>query len=64
MEGPTKEIKDPWGNTRCGASAITKINRTDFGLTWNKQMESGGMMIDDTVFINLEIEMIKEKTTN
>jgi polyisoprenoid-binding protein YceI len=64
VEGPTNEIKDPWGNTRCGASATTKINRTDFGLTWNKSMESGGMMIDDTVFINLEIEMIKEKTAN
>ena len=61
VEGPTNEIKDPWGNTRRGASATTKINRTDFGLTWNKSMESGGMMIDDTVFINLEIEMIKDK---
>ena len=61
VEGPTNEIKDPWGNSRRGASATTKINRTDFGLTWNKSMESGGMMIDDTVFINLEIEMIKDK---
>lgn len=61
VEGPTNEIKDPWGNTRRGASATTKINRTDFGLTWNKSMESGGMMIEDTVFINLEIEMIKDK---
>ena len=61
VEGPTNEINDPWGNTRRGASATTKINRTDFGLTWNKSMESGGMMIDDTVFINLEIEMIKDK---
>ena len=61
VEGPTNEIKDPWGNSRRGASATTKINRTDFGLTWNKSMESGGMMIEDTVFINLEIEMIKDK---
>jgi polyisoprenoid-binding protein YceI len=64
VEGPTNEIKDPWGNTRRGATATTKINRTDFGLNWNKPLESGGMMIDDTVFINLEIEMIKEKTAN
>jgi len=64
VEGPTNEIKDPWGNTRCGATATTKINRTDFGLNWNKPLESGGMMIDDTVFINLEIEMIKDKTAN
>jgi polyisoprenoid-binding protein YceI len=64
VEGPTIEIKDPWGSTRCGASATAKINRADFGLTWNQQMETGGMMIDDTVFINLEIEMIKEKPAN
>ena len=63
VEGPTTEIKDPMGNTRRGASATTKINRMDFGLNWNKPMESGGTMIDDTVFINLEIEMIKEKGT-
>ena len=61
VEGPTNEIKDPWGSTRCGATATTKINRTDFGLTWNKPLESGGMMIDDTVYINLEIEMIKDQ---
>jgi len=63
VEGPTNEIKDPMGNIRRGVSATTKINRTDFGLTWNKSMESGGMMIDDTVFINLEIEMIKGQGT-
>ncbi|MBI5590849.1 MAG: polyisoprenoid-binding protein [Deltaproteobacteria bacterium] len=63
VEGPTNEIKDPLGNTRRGASATTKINRMDFGLNWNKPTESGGMMIDETVFINLEIEMIKEKGT-
>jgi polyisoprenoid-binding protein YceI len=63
VEGPTNEIRDPMGNIRRGVSATTKINRTDFGLTWNKSMESGGMMIDDTVFINLEIEMIKGQGT-
>ena len=61
VDGPTNAIKDPMGNLRCGASATTKINRTDFGLTWNQPMETGGMMIDDTVFINLEIEMIKDQ---
>ena len=63
VEGPTIEIKDPMGNIRRGASATTKINRMDFGLNWNKPMESGGMMIGDMVFINLEIEMIKEPVT-
>jgi polyisoprenoid-binding protein YceI len=35
VEGPTTAGKDPWGNTRIGASAIAKINRKDFGLVWN-----------------------------
>ncbi|MFZ1158995.1 MAG: YceI family protein, partial [Candidatus Sulfotelmatobacter sp.] len=34
VEGPTPPTKDPWGNTRIGLSATTKINRKDFGLTW------------------------------
>ena len=63
VEGPTNEIKDPLGNIRRGASATTKINRTDFGITWNKPMETGGVMIGDTVFINIEIEMIKDQNS-
>lgn len=52
--------KDPWGNTRAGFAASTKINRKDFGLTWNKALEAGGFMVGDEVAINLEIEAIKE----
>lgn len=60
VEGPTAEIKDPSGNIRRGAVANTKINRKDFGLTWNKALETGGVVIGDEVAITLEIEMIKE----
>src|SRR5689334_18726959 len=35
VEGPTQPAKDPWGNTRIGLSAVTRINRKDYGLTWN-----------------------------
>ena len=59
VEGPTSESKDPWGNIRKGASATTKINRKDFGLTWNKALETGGVMVGDEVQISLEVEMIK-----
>ncbi len=59
VEGPAKEIKDPWGNQRRGASATTKINRKDFGLVWNKALETGGVVVGDDVFITLEIEVIK-----
>lgn len=53
------ESKDPWGNIRRGTSAGTKINRKDFGLTWNKALETGGVLVGDEITISLEIEMIK-----
>ena len=61
VEGPSKESKDPWGNIRSGATASTKIDRKDFGLVWNKALETGGVVVGDEVTISLEIEMIKGK---
>jgi polyisoprenoid-binding protein YceI len=61
FEGLSKEIKDPWGNIRKGATASTKLNRMDFGLAWNKPLETGGVFIGEEVLINLDIEMIKAK---
>jgi polyisoprenoid-binding protein YceI len=61
VEGPTRESKDPWGNIRRGATASTKINRKDFGLTWNKALETGGVAVGEEIIISLEIEMIKGK---
>jgi polyisoprenoid-binding protein YceI len=48
------------GNTRAGASATTKIKRSDFGLTWNKVLESGGVMVGDEVAISIDVEAIKK----
>ncbi|HEY6837312.1 MAG TPA: YceI family protein [Geobacteraceae bacterium] len=59
VEGPSQESKDPWGNIRRGATASTQINRKDFGLLWNKGLETGGVVVGDDVTITLEIEMIK-----
>ncbi len=61
VEGPTKESKDLYGNIRSGAVASTKINRKDFGLVWNKALETGGVAVGEEIAINLEIEMIKGK---
>src|SRR5262249_21799053 len=47
VEGPTAPAKDPWGNVRVGLSATTKINRKDFGLTWNAALETGGIFVRD-----------------
>jgi len=59
VEGPTPTVKDPWGNTRVGLSATTKINRKDFGLTWNAALETGGIMVGEEVTITLEVEFVK-----
>jgi len=61
LEGPTGESKDPWGNIRKGATATTKINRKDFGLTWNQALETGGVLVGDEMNITLEVEMIKKQ---
>ena len=53
--------KDPWGGTRAGFTAATKINRKDFGLTWDKRLETGGLIVGDEVEITLEIEAILQK---
>ncbi len=56
----TPAIKDPWGNLRRGATATATINRKDFGLTWNKLLETGGAVVGDEVKISLDIELIKK----
>lgn len=52
--------KDPWGNVRAAFTATTKINRKDFGLTWNQFLEAGKVLVGDEVFITLEVEGIKQ----
>lgn len=59
VEGPSEPGKDPWGNTRIGLSATTKINRKDFGLSWNAALETGGVLVGEDVTITLEIQFIK-----
>jgi polyisoprenoid-binding protein YceI len=59
VEGPTPPTRDPWGNTRVAVSAITKIDRKDFGLTWNAALETGGILVGDEVTITLDVEFVK-----
>lgn len=72
LHGVTKEVtligqyngaaKDPLGNTRAGFSAEGKLNRKDFGMIWNKTLDSGGLVVGDEVQIRLDIECIKAKS--
>ena len=59
VEGPTPPSKDPWGNTRVGVSATTKINRKDFGLNWNAALETGGILVGGEVTVTLDAEFVK-----
>lgn len=59
VEGPSEPAKDPWGNTRIGLSATTKINRKDFGLTWNAALETGGILVGDEVTLTLDVQFVK-----
>ncbi|MGH9411648.1 MAG: YceI family protein [Vicinamibacterales bacterium] len=70
MHGVTREVvldvasegrtKDPWGGDRAGYSATTRLKRSDFGLTWNQALESGGFMVGDEIKITLDVELIKQ----
>jgi polyisoprenoid-binding protein YceI len=60
VESLTPEIKDPDGLLRRGASATTRIERKDFGLTWNAVLESGGFVVGDEVDITIDVEMFRK----
>ena len=60
VEGVTPPMKDPWGGTRVGAHATTTINRKDFGLVWNKTLETGGVLVGEDVAITLDVELVKK----
>lgn len=53
-------VTDPWGNEKAGFTASTTINRKDFGLTWSKTLETGGLVVGDEVKITLDIEGTKK----
>ena len=56
FEGQTK---DPWGGERVGFSASGKLDRRDFGLTWNVMLEAGGLTVGNDIKINIEVEAVK-----
>jgi polyisoprenoid-binding protein YceI len=53
--------KDPWGNTKAGFTISGKINRKEFGLTWNAATEAGGVLVSEEVKINCEIQLIEQQ---
>jgi polyisoprenoid-binding protein YceI len=69
IKGITREVvldvavegfqKDPWGNQKAAFTATTRISRTDFGLTWNAALETGGVLVGDDVKIGLDVQLLK-----
>jgi polyisoprenoid-binding protein YceI len=58
VKGP---IKDPWGNERIGLEAKTTINRRDYGLTYNKTLEAGGLVVGNEIEIEINAEAVKAR---
>ena len=69
MKGVTKEvvldveplrpaIKDQRGNPRTGTAATTKLNRQDFGITWSRTLDGGGLVVSDEVSVTIDVELI------
>ena len=52
--------KDPWGNHKAGFSAEGTIKRSDYGLTWNAALETGGVLVGDDVKIHIEVEAVAQ----
>jgi len=69
IHGTTKEVTldctyggtgtDPWGGTRAGASATTEIDRREWGLQWNQALETGGILVGNTVKITIDVQAVK-----
>jgi polyisoprenoid-binding protein YceI len=57
---PGGAVRDPWGNLRVGYGASAVVNRAHFGLTWNKALETGGVLVGDEVKIAIEVELVRK----
>ena len=73
IKGITKELimtsehngvsVDPWGNTKHGLEITGKVNRSDFGLTWNAPLETGGVLVSDEVTFNIDLQLLESVET-
>jgi polyisoprenoid-binding protein YceI len=73
MRGVTKQVtlpvaflgegKDPWGNEKMGFETSTTLNRQDYGISWNKTLDQGGVLVGDEVEVQVSVEANKVKQT-
>jgi len=60
VEGPSAPMKDPRGTVHAGAQATARINRRDFGITWSKALDGGGVMVGDEIAITIDVEAVRK----
>jgi polyisoprenoid-binding protein YceI len=63
VDGPSHELKDPFGQIKIAAHGETKIKRKDFGLTWNAALETGGVLVGDDIKIELDVQFVKKNAS-
>jgi polyisoprenoid-binding protein YceI len=61
LEGPTAPVRNRFGETRIGVAASTKIKRSQWGLTWNAAVETGGVLVGEEIKIDIELELSPAK---
>lgn len=61
VEGPSPEVKDPWGNAHIAFAAEGELNRYDYGLKWNKAIEGGGLTVSEEVQLVIETELMNKR---
>jgi polyisoprenoid-binding protein YceI len=54
-------VRDPWGGDRAIFSASTKVNREDFGITWNVALEAGGVLVSKEITIEIQVETVLDR---
>jgi len=60
VTGSPKPLTDPFGNVKLGGAATTRINRQDFGVSWSKSLDGGGLVVGDDVDITVDVELVKK----
>lgn len=61
VQGSPTPVTDPWGNSKLGGVATTRINRQDFGISWSKTLDAGGLVVSNDVDITIDIQLVKKK---
>lgn len=56
-------VVDPWGNSKSGFAATGTINRTEFGLTWNAALETGGVLVGEEIKLHFDVELVAQAAT-